>query len=137
MRSPAVAAQSSVLVVDPSGSALLTRPLSRADLKFEGCPSYSRALTACIDTPPDLIIVNVAPEDTSPALAFVGDVKGLGRSIPIIFVVRDSSENFAIEALNAGVDRYLREPFPEAAIAMSIDELVARGPHARSACDTA
>src|SRR5947208_9874692 len=125
MRSPtSIAAQSSVLVVDRSRSAVLIRLLSRADLKSQACPAYSRALTACIDTPPDLIIINVAADDTSPALAFVRDVKGLGRSIPIIFVVRDSSEDLAIAALNAGVDRYLREPLREAALTTSIDELV-------------
>jgi DNA-binding NtrC family response regulator len=138
MRSPiGSAAQSSVLVVDRSHSAVLARLRPRTDLKSLACPAYSRALTACIDTPPDLVIINVAADDTSPALAFVRDVKGLGRSIPIIFVVRDSSEDLAIAALNAGVDRYLREPLREDALTTSIDELVPRGTRANPASEAA
>lgn len=75
------------------------------------------------------------PGQEEGALERVRRLRELGVGAAVVLVVARSSERFAVEALNAGVGRYLTEPVSDEEIASACEGLLARGAHACGAQD--
>src|SRR5687768_6688435 len=71
--------------------------------RLEGSNLSAEALTRAL---PDIILIEHL-SDRSRALQTVAKVRLLCAHLPIVLLAWESSEEFAIDALNAGVTRYL------------------------------
>jgi DNA-binding NtrC family response regulator len=98
-------------------------------LEGELCPA---ALTRSI---PDIVLIEHL-HDRSRALQTVINVRALCANIPIVLLAWESCEEFAIDALNAGVTRYLKLPCPptrlhDVLLALNNDQLPSVNPEFR------
>src|SRR5687767_893171 len=73
--------------------------------RFSGEPSAE----ALAQAKPDVVLVEHA-SDRKVALQTVRKLRSLCAYIPIVLLAWESSEEFVIDALNAGVSRYLKLP---------------------------
>src|SRR5882724_8493195 len=93
----------SILIVNGSGSPSLTdRRLLPRDARISFC-RYPGPRPAALPTVA-AVILEVERSDGEAALQCLSD---LGRTTPVLLLVRDSSEQLAIGALNAGATRYI------------------------------
>jgi DNA-binding NtrC family response regulator len=68
---------------------------------------------------PDLVLIGLRPGDEKVAFAAVQEWRRANRRLPILLVVRDGSEELAVQAVRTGVKDYFPEPFDCAAVAAS------------------
>jgi DNA-binding NarL/FixJ family response regulator len=61
---------------------------------------------------PSLVILTTDAEPAA-SLRLVGEIRRRDRTVPLILVVTESSEDLAIAALRAGVTEYLKAPLPD------------------------
>lgn len=125
MRTPAV------LVVGPSLPSM-SDILSRRGLKVLCSCDYADALLSLSDSPPDIGLISVPPNQEAAALELVRRIRALNKSVPVVLIVAQSSEQFAVKALNAGVCRYLREPVSDETLLSACEELLARRGESRA-----
>ena len=88
------------------------RHLSRAGFVVVAAPDGAKALAACLDNPPDLVLMDVM----MPKLDGFGLVARLRSDVrtallPIILLSARAGEDARIEGLRAGADDYLVKPF--------------------------
>lgn len=119
-----------ILVVEPS---LPSTPdiLSRHGLEVLCSCDYANALLSLSDSPPDIGLISVPPGQETQALDLVRRIRALNKNVPVVLIVAQSSEQFAVKALNAGVGRYLREPVSDEMILSACVELLAWGEESR------
>ena len=90
-------------------------------LRSSDCADALKLFSSLI---PDVAVISVPPGKARSALEFVRQLRALKMEVPVVLVVAESSEELAIEALNAGVNRYLRPPLSEQQIVTILAELV-------------
>jgi len=104
--------------------------LSRAHINVRYCPVASLVPVVCADEPPDAIVV-IVPGGRA-GLALVEEFKRSSLLYPVLFIVKESSEELAVASLNAGITRYLREPVSDDVLLDEISAVVRRSPAAPS-----
>lgn len=112
-----------ILVVEPARTTMGDM-LSRRDLKVCRAHDYNDALESFSNLLPDLTLVSIPNNNSIPALKLIRRIRRLSNVAPVILIVAHSSEQLAIEALNANVSRYLKEPVSEQMISAVIAELL-------------
>jgi excisionase family DNA binding protein len=102
-----------VLVVDdePSIRELLSKTLALAEYEVDTAADAPSALDRLRAGAYDLLIadLNMPGED---GLTLVRRARQLRADLPVIIITGFSSEPSAVEAVNLGVNGYLRKPFP-------------------------
>jgi len=89
--------------------------------KEEDIPSVFR------DKEPVLVVIGHTGADGQDDMRLVHQVRQCQEKVPIILIVKDSSEEKAIGALRAGVNDYFRVPFSHEELAASIKAQMAQG----------
>lgn len=112
-----------ILVVEPAHPATANM-LSRHGMKIFPSTDYTDALQAFKDLLPDMALICMPPESASQTLEFIRHLRSINKSVPVILIVARSSEQLAIEALNAGASRYLKQPVSEQTLLALIEELL-------------
>ena len=122
-----------ILVVEPARTST-PDTLSRHGLEVVCSCNYAEPRLPHSGSAPDLGVISVPPGQEGAALELVRRMRALGRGVPVVLTVAQSSEQFAVRALNAGVGRYLREPVSGETIVAACEELLApcKGPAAEA-----
>ncbi len=125
-----MAVQSVALVCDPDPR---RRQYVVSALAAAGCDA--RELAAVTSAPetaerlkPQLTILACTATSSSDALAVVERLRQIDTQLPIIVIVRDSSEAVAISALRTGVTDYIPEPLDGAVLAAAVRRCLAAAP---------
>ena len=106
---------------------LIGKSLEHAGYVVITARSAERALTAMVDTFPDLIVSDITMSGLD-GYALVEEMRADPRTdlIPIVFLTARDTRKERIKGLHAGVDAYLTKPFePEELIAV-IDNILTR-----------
>lgn len=109
-----------VLVVDDEPN---IRDLLSASLRFAGhqvatAANGNEAINKIIDTPPDLVLLDVMLPDIS-GFGVTKKIRSLGIEVPILFLTARDETQDKITGLTIGGDDYVTKPF-------SLDEIMAR-----------
>lgn len=120
MRSP------TILIVEPAHPEM-SNMLLRRGMKIFRLDGYTDALQTFSNLLPDIAVICMPPESAIPTLEFLRCIRRVNKSVPVILIVARSSERLAIEALNAGASRYLKQPVSEQTMIALIDELMSQG----------
>jgi len=109
-----------VLVVDDEPN---IRDLLSASLRFAGhqvatAANGTEAINKIIDTPPDLVLLDVMLPDIS-GFGVTKKIRSLGIEVPILFLTARDETQDKITGLTIGGDDYVTKPF-------SLDEIMAR-----------
>jgi DNA-binding NtrC family response regulator len=114
-----------LVVVEPPRSALLSQ-LAATDGLAVRCSDYAGGPGACAGGA-DLAFVYTAQEEAVESLRCVRRIRAGHPRLPIVLVVEESSEQLAVGALHAGVNRYVQRAALDGSLAPLIDELTAEG----------
>jgi DNA-binding NtrC family response regulator len=106
--------------------------LLRHGLRVINSSDHSNCLQCFTDLLPDLAVVCMSPERECESLELVARIRQISKSLPVILIVSQSSEQLAIKALNAGVTRYLKHEDSEKLLVSLITELTNSNGHAVS-----
>ena len=109
-----------VLVVDDEPN---IRDLLSASLRFAGhqvatAANGNEAINKIIDTPPDLVLLDVMLPDIS-GFGVTKKIRSLGIEVPILFLTARDETQDKITGLTIGGDDYVTKPFSQ-------DEIMAR-----------
>ncbi|HVU35818.1 MAG TPA: response regulator transcription factor [Opitutaceae bacterium] len=120
-----------VLVVEDEAKIahLIQKGLGDAGFQVTGCARGDAALTLALGEEFDAIVLDVMLPGRN-GLEVLRELRGSGRSVPVILLTARDGLADRVDGLNTGADDYLTKPF-------SIEELVARlrAVHRRSAGD--
>jgi DNA-binding NtrC family response regulator len=111
---------SRILVVTPADSSPLDfGPLG---LRARLLPSddFKSAVESFTHSEFDAILVSATADSVGEAIAFFKKIGSSGHRLPCILITSWSSEELAIEALNSGVNLYLRHPLNGAALSEAV-----------------
>jgi DNA-binding NtrC family response regulator len=97
--------------------------LLRHGLRVIKSSDHSDCLDCFTDQLPDLAVICMSPERENESLDLVARIRRISKSIPVILIVSQSSEQLAIKALNAGATRYLKQGDSEKSLVTLIREL--------------
>ena len=114
--------QKRILIVEDEGSIrdMVAFALRKADMEVIHAADARAALSAIVDAPPDLILLDwMLPGTSGLELARRWRKDALTRDVPIIMLTARGEENDRVGGLEAGVDDYVVKPF-------SARELLAR-----------
>ncbi|HKQ04348.1 MAG TPA: sigma-54 dependent transcriptional regulator [Blastocatellia bacterium] len=114
---------SKIMVIE-SARPVIASLISRQGFQVLHSSDCADALKLLSSLIPDVAIISVPPGKAKPALEFVRQVRALKMEVPIVLAVAESSEEMAIEALNAGVNRYLKPPLSDQQIITILAELL-------------
>ncbi|MGH9395862.1 MAG: response regulator [Terriglobia bacterium] len=121
----------SVLIVDDSSvmRKIVERSLRQAGLELEKVMEADNgmdALTHVRENPIDLIIsdVNMPKMD---GIEFLRQIQGIekAKSIPILMITTEGSEQKVMEAISLGAKGYIRKPFSADQVRQQLSELLA------------
>jgi DNA-binding NtrC family response regulator len=102
----------------------LRKILPHADLNFFVIGSEKNIDSFINEKHPDLIITCSIKKNDQKSLHLVRNIRRSGKTIPIIFITEQSSEQVAIEALRAGVNDYYKIPFSKNSLCFGINRLL-------------
>ncbi|HEY8072440.1 MAG TPA: sigma-54 dependent transcriptional regulator [Methylocystis sp.] len=74
----------------------------------------------------DAVIVNTAQSSAVSAIRFANDLRPCMPSLPLILAISESSEELAIQAVNAGVSWYLKHPISAAQLYKALTNVLER-----------
>jgi two-component system OmpR family response regulator len=112
--------QTKVLVVDdePNISALLSATLRLTDFDVRTAANGAQALALAADFEPDLVVLDVMLPDQD-GFQVAKQLRGIGRTMPVLFLTARDSVEDRISGLTVGGDDYVTKPF-------SLEEVVLR-----------
>jgi DNA-binding NtrC family response regulator len=114
-----------ILVVEPAHPRM-TGILLRHGLKIFRPSNYTEALQAFSDLLPDITLICMPSDSATSTLELLRSIRLVNKRVLVILIVAQSSEQFAIEALNAGASRYLKQPVSEQTLLALVEELMAQ-----------
>jgi len=119
-----------VLVVDDDDELCM---LVRVALEREGhalrtVGSLAQARLEIAQAPADVVVLDIdLPDGTG--LAFCRELRGAGRSMPVLILTASGQVNARVEGLDAGADDYLVKPFAVAELRARVRALGRRAAH--------
>ena len=112
----------SIVILSASGTPALTDRRLLPPSTRVSCFPYS-AIERHLVSDTDFMIVEIDQPHIPAALEIVRDFSGI---VPVLLVVRGSSEDLAIQALNAGARHYVRSDAPAAEFQDVLDSMVSK-----------
>ena len=116
-----------ILLIIPVGSLAVDGACLGISAQVSTCSDFSRAAEFVADRPLDAVLISASEASMQPALEFVKTFRSVSY-IPVILVTSTSSEELAVEALNAGVNLYLKHPLAPEAVAGPLSRLLRHVP---------
>src|ERR1019366_4550943 len=116
-----------ILLIIPVGSLAVDGACLGISAQVSTCSDFSRAAEFVADGPLDAVLISASEASMQPALEFVKTFRSVSY-IPVILVTSTSSEELAVEALNAGVNLYLKHPLAPEAVAGPLSRLLRHVP---------
>ncbi len=114
---------SRILVVG-SVRSVITEMMSQCGFDLFCSPDYTDALEIFSSLRPEAVIIGVPQGSACPALEFARKLRRLKERVRVMLIVAESSEDLAIEALNTGVNRYLKDSLSQQEILAALAELL-------------
>jgi signal transduction histidine kinase len=86
------------------------------------CPDLTRAWDVCLETEPDLLLVDTA---TSSCLELIKKIRAHYADIPVLMLIGQADKSLRLQALKAGVSDFLSSPLDELECQVRIGNLLA------------
>jgi DNA-binding NtrC family response regulator len=102
----------------------LRKVIPHADLEILMIKSEKNFTSMIAAKSPDLFITCSIKEDVQKSLQLVQKIRQYNKSLPILFITEQSSEQIAIAALRAGVSDYYKIPFSNDSLRAGINNLL-------------
>ena len=116
--------QKAVVLIAANDAALsqdLKEPLSRHGYEIIAVGNHAHLLQTVRTERPDLIILGGWTNSADQGLEEAQEIRARDKTIPLILIANNSSEDLAIAALRAGINDYFKKPFSSEELAASVE----------------
>jgi DNA-binding NtrC family response regulator len=91
----------------------LRKIIPHVDFELLGAGLENKIVSLINEKHPDLVIICNIEGDVQKRLFLIKKLRRFNKTIPIVFITSQSSEQLAIETLRAGANDYYKIPFPD------------------------